>query len=67
MNILRIAFAVLAASTVSLCSQAPAVADKHAEVAGYASHYLESGAGPPVVLVHGLDVRMAVRHSRAVA
>ena len=35
------------------------VADKEVQVSGHRLHYLESGAGPPVILLHGLgaDVR----------
>jgi pimeloyl-ACP methyl ester carboxylesterase len=49
--------AVLASGSPS--AQAPAVADKQVEAAGHRLHYLEAGAGPPLVLVHGLgaDVR----------
>ncbi len=52
---------VLAAGAfcISLSAQAPGVADKQTEAGGYRLHYLEAGAGPPVVLIHGLgaDVR----------
>jgi pimeloyl-ACP methyl ester carboxylesterase len=49
--------AVLASGSPS--AQAPAVADKQVEAAGHRLHYLEAGAGPSLVLVHGLgaDVR----------
>jgi pimeloyl-ACP methyl ester carboxylesterase len=32
----------------------PPVLDRHADVSGHRIHYLESGSGPAVVLVHGL-------------
>ena len=45
--------------SISVSAQSPAIADKHVDAGGHRLHYLEAGAGPPVVLVHGLgaDVR----------
>jgi pimeloyl-ACP methyl ester carboxylesterase len=43
---------VLAVATV--CAQAPASADKQLEVFGQKIHYLETGTGPTVILLHGL-------------
>jgi pimeloyl-ACP methyl ester carboxylesterase len=61
LNAARIIPLALAAGMVSAppSAQTPVIADKQAEVAGYRLHYLEAGAGPPLVLVHGLgaDVR----------
>src|SRR5229473_1666578 len=38
--------------TLSLCAQAPA--SKQVEVFGLKIHYVEAGAGPTVILLHGL-------------
>ena len=57
----RVAPILLAASlTVLLSADGPAIEDKTVEVAGDSLHYLEAGAGPPLVLLHGLgaDVRV---------
>lgn len=47
------AVTILAASAL-LTAQTVMVQDKQVTVAGRAAHYLEAGAGPPVVLLHGL-------------
>jgi 2-hydroxy-6-oxonona-2,4-dienedioate hydrolase len=47
-------FAALLA--LAVCAQAQGVAEKQVEVFGQKIHYLEGGAGPTVILLHGLGV-----------
>jgi pimeloyl-ACP methyl ester carboxylesterase len=51
--------AVSAMLAMPAAADSPVILDKDVEVGGYRLHYLEAGAGPPVVLLHGLgaDVR----------
>jgi pimeloyl-ACP methyl ester carboxylesterase len=51
-----VAVLLLAAVTIvaPASADAPAVADRRVDVGGHQIHYLESGTGPVVVLVHGL-------------
>jgi pimeloyl-ACP methyl ester carboxylesterase len=50
---------IIGALSVFLGADAPAIADRRVQVGGREIRYLESGAGPAVVLVHGFgaDVR----------
>lgn len=46
--------ALVAIGTAVPSAQAPLTSDKQVMVAGHRLHYVEAGAGPPVVLLHGL-------------
>lgn len=52
--ILSVAFLLTLATIANAQAQAPALADKQVEVFGRSIHYVEAGAGPVVILIHGL-------------
>jgi len=53
-KIARLCALIFLVGSAVLTAQAPVGLDKTVLVAGHTAHFLEAGAGPPVVLLHGL-------------